>query len=81
MVEEVKGYLSSDGTFFKTPREAFKYEAEQALKSVLAQDEMSEDIIEWIARRKAHVTDYLKALETPGTPHERRSILNTKKPG
>jgi len=81
MVKEVKGYLTSDGHFCETAQEAWKMEALTKMKKVLADSDMSEDILSWLDENKSAIMAYLnpQVERKMEIPNEGRHVLNATK--
>jgi hypothetical protein len=55
----VKGYLTTDGMFFTTLREAAQYESTTKMRTILANAGMSEDILDFINENRTSIMEYL----------------------
>jgi len=80
MVNAVTGFLTSDGHFFQTEKEARQYEATMRMKKVLADNDMSEDILSFLENHKLSIMDYLNPQVAKETDNERRDLLHAPKP-
>lgn len=68
MVEKVEGFVCADGKFFKSELDARQYEARKALEAILVEDGMSEEVIEWIDKRKLTILEYVNARRPVPNP-------------
>ena len=59
MPTAVKGYLTTDGMFFTTLREAAQYESTTKMRTILANAGMSEDILDFINENRTSIMEYL----------------------
>ena len=78
-IRSVSGFVTDDGSFFESKEEALLHDAEFKLNQILTQDNMSEDIIEWLNNRYTHVLAYLRAYEK-ALPNAKRKVPHSSIP-
>ena len=81
MVKQVSGYLTSDGLFCETKEAAAKHESLTRMRKVLADSDMSEDILSWLDENRLAILDYLDpTVGKEEASNERRNIQHIQKP-
>jgi hypothetical protein len=75
MAQQVQGYITSDGKFYKSQTEAEFHEATEEMMRVLVKNEMSEDVLDFLTSNAAEIAKFLNAWRKH---HERKGDVQDK---